>query len=186
MPPKITTSKEMIIEAGYSIADEEGIDQVNCRAIAKKLGCSTQPVFSRFPNMDELKEEVFKYACDRLEKSISDRIENSTESSILEISVTVLADLARNHKNLYKLIYLSDYRSEKSFLEEQEKYMTNRLIQNELIDRYNIDSERVEGVFERSSLLVHGICTVIATTAMNYSNEQVLKIVNDELADAGK
>ena len=186
MPPRITTSKEMIIEAGYGIADEEGIDQVNCRAIAKKLGCSTQPVFSRFPNMDELKEEVFKYACDRLEKSISDRIENSTESSILDISVTVLADLARNHKNLYKLIYLSDYRSEKSFLEEQEKYMTNRLIQNELIDRYNIDSERVEGVFERSSLLVHGICTVIATTAMNYSNEQVLKIVNDELADAGK
>ena len=186
MPPKIATSKEMIIEAGYVIADEEGIDQVNCRAIAKKLGCSTQPVFSRFPNMDELKEEVFKYACDRLEKSISDRIENSTESSILDISVTVLADLARNHKNLYKLIYLSDYRSEKSFLEEQEKYMTNRLIQNELIDRYNIDSERVEGVFERSSLLVHGICTVIATTAMNYSNEQVLKIVNDELADAGK
>ena len=186
MPPKIITSKEMIIEAGYGIADEEGIGQVNCREIAKRLGCSTQPVFSRFPNMDELKEEVFKYACDRLEKSISDRIENSTESSILDISVTVLADLARNHKNLYKLIYLSDYRSEKSFLEEQEKYMTNRLIQNELIDRYNIDSERVEGIFERVSLLVHGICTVIATTAMNYSNEQVLKIVNDELADAGK
>ena len=186
MPPKIITSKEMIIEAGYNIVDEEGIGQVNCREIAKRLGCSTQPVFSRFPNMDELKEEVFKYACDRLEKSISDRIENSTESSILDISVTVLADLARNHKNLYKLIYLSDYRSEKSFLEEQEKYMTNRLIQNELIDRYNIDSERVEGVFERSSLLVHGICTVIATTAINYSNEQVLKIVNDELADAGK
>ena len=35
MPPKISTSKEMIIEAGYSIADEEGIGQVHCRAIAK-------------------------------------------------------------------------------------------------------------------------------------------------------
>ena len=46
MPPKISTTKEMIIEAGYSIADEEGIGQVNCRAIAKKLGCSTQPVFN--------------------------------------------------------------------------------------------------------------------------------------------
>ena len=76
MPPKITTSKEMIIEAGYGIADEEGIDQVNCRAIAKKLGCSTQPVFSRFPNMDELKEEVFKYACDKLQKSIADGLEH--------------------------------------------------------------------------------------------------------------
>jgi len=186
MAPKISTTKEMIIEAGYSIADEEGIGQVNCRAIAKKLGCSTQPVFSRFPNMDELKEEVFKYACDKLEKTIADRLESTKEQSLIEISVTVLANLAREHKNLYRLIYLSDFRSEKSFLEEREKYQTNRLIIKELIDRYNIDSERVKSIFERCSLLVHGICTVIATTTMDYSNEQVLKIVNDELMDARK
>ena len=47
-------------------------------------------------------------------------------------------------------------------------------------------AERVEGIFERISLLVHGICTVIATTTMDYSNEKVLKIVNDELMDTGK
>ena len=186
MPPKITTSKEMIIEAGYSIADEEGIDQVNCRAIAKKLSCSTQPIFSRFSNMEKLKEEVFNYACDELEQSIADRINHSEECSPIEISITVLADLARNHKNLYRLIYLSDFRSEKTFLEEREKYQTNKLIIKELIDKYQINSERVEGIFERTSLLVHGICTVIATTAINYSNEQVIKMVNDELMDAGK
>ena len=87
---------------------------------------------------------------------------------------------------MYRLIYLSDFRSEKSFLEEREKYQTNRLIIKELIDRYNIDSERVKSIFERCSLLVHGICTVIATTTMDYSNGQVLKIVNDELMDARK
>ncbi len=183
MPPRITTSKEMIIEAGYSIADKEGIGRVNCRAIAKKLGCSTQPVFSRFPNMDELKEEVFKYACDQLQKSIAERLESSKEHSLLETSVTVLADLARDHKNLYKLIYLSDFRSEKSFMEEGEKYLTNKLIIKELIDTYNIDPDRAEGIFERTSLLVHGICTVIATTAMNYSNEQAIKMIHEELKE---
>jgi AcrR family transcriptional regulator len=186
MPPKITTSKEMIIEAGYCIADEDGIGQVNCRAIANKLGCSTQPVFSRFPKMDELKEEVFNHACYKLEQGIADRLKNSKGSSLVEVSVTVLADMARDHKNLYKLIYLSDFRSEKSFLEEREKYKTNQLIIKELIDKYKIDRERVEGIFERVSLLVHGICTVIATTTMDYSNEQVIRIVNDELTDAGK
>ena len=103
MPPRITTSKEMIIEAGYSIADKEGIGQVNCRAIAKKLGCSTQPVFSRFPNMDELKEAVFKYACDKLEKDIADRLESSKEHTLIEVSVTMLAELARDHKNFISL-----------------------------------------------------------------------------------
>lgn len=186
MPPKITTSKEMIIEAGYSIADEDGIGQVNCRAIANKLGCSTQPVFSRFPNMDELKEEVFNYACDKLEQSIADRLNTGAECSPVEVAVTVLADLARDHRNLYRLIYLSDFRSEKTFLEEREKYQTNKLIIKELTDKYKIDSKRAEGIFERTSLLVHGICTVIATTEMKYSNEQVIKIVNDALTDARK
>ena len=95
-------------------------------------------------------------------------------------------EYVENHKNLYKLIYLSDFRSEKTFLEEREKYQTNKLILQELTDKYKINPERAEGIYERTSLLVHGVCTVIATTAMNYSNEQVLKIVNDELADAGK
>lgn len=184
MPPRITTSKEMIIEAGYSIADELGIDQVNCRAIAKKLDCSTQPVFSRFPNMDELKEEIFNYACEKLEQSIADRLECNVKKPLVEISATVLADLARDHKNLYKLIYLSDFRSEKSFLEEREKYQTNKLIIKELTDRYKIDSKKVKNIFERISLLTHGICTVIATTTMDYSDRQVIKIINDALDDA--
>lgn len=185
MPPKIRTSKEMIVEAGYHIVDRNGIDQLNCRAIATEIGCSTQPVFSRFPNMDELKEEVFDFACYKLEQDIADRIEISVENSLVEISVIALADLAREHKNLYRLIYLSDFRSEKTFLEEREKYKTNKLIIEELIEKYTIDPKRVESVFERVSLLVHGICTVIATTTMEYSNEQVIKIVNDELMDAG-
>lgn len=184
MPPKITTSKEMIIEAGYAIADEEGINQVNCRAIAKRIGCSTQPVFSRFPNMDELKEEIFHYACEMLERSIADCLGNDNNHSLMETSVIMLVELARNHKNLYKLIYLSDFRSEKTFLEEREKYETNQLIVKELMEKYHIASERVEDIFERLSLLTHGICTVIATTTMEYSNEQVPGIVNEALMDA--
>lgn len=54
-----------------------------------------------------------------------------------------------------------------------------------MVDKYKIDPKRVEGIFERVSLLVHGIYTVIATTTMDYSNEQVIKIVNDELMNAG-
>ena len=123
---------------------------------------------------NELKEEVFNYACDKLEQSIADRLKNSEGCSLIEVAVTVLADMARDHKNLYKLIYLSDFRSEKTFLEEREKYQTNKLIIRELIDKYKIDPKRVEGIFERVSLLVHGICTVIATTTMNYSNEKVI------------
>ena len=70
------------------------IEGVNCRAIASELGCSTQPVFSRFPNMEELKMVVFQLACNRIEEQIL-----KEENNHLEISIRVLADF-RKKSNL--------------------------------------------------------------------------------------
>ena len=184
MAPKLKVSKEMIICAGYEIADREGIENVNCRALATKIGCSTQPVFSRFPNMDELKEEVFIYACNRLEQSIFEKSESDKNLSYIEAAVIVLAEIAREHSNLYKLIYLSDFRNERTFLETREKYPTNKRILQELINNHKLDNARAEIVFERLSLLCHGVCTVMATTTLNYTDEQVLKIINETLIDS--
>lgn len=186
MPPKIRTSKDMIVEAGYNIADKDGIDHVNCRAIADELGCSTQPVFSRFPGMDKLKEEVFNYACEKLEQSIFDRYEDAGGNSLIETSVIVLTKFAREHRNLFRLIYLSDFRGEKAFMEERVKYRVNKFIMQELVDKYSLDYERMEMVFERISLLTHGICTVIATTNIDYSDDRVLEIVMKTLEDSVK
>lgn len=184
MPPKIRTSKEMIVEAGYTIADMRGIEQVNCRAIAAELGCSTQPVFSRFPNMDELKEEVFIYACNQLEQSIFEQYEAGDGDSIIEISVAALTGLAKEHRNLFNLIYLSDHRTEKAFVDEREKYQTNKNIIQELMTKYRLDYDRAKIIFERISLLTHGICTVIATTTMEYTIDQVIRIVKEMIEDS--
>ena len=48
MPPVQKTGKDEIINAAFSIVKEEGFYNLNARAIAKKLGVSTQPIFSNF------------------------------------------------------------------------------------------------------------------------------------------
>lgn len=35
---------------------------INARSIAKKLGCSTQPIYQSFQNMDDLKEAMTQQA----------------------------------------------------------------------------------------------------------------------------
>ena len=37
-------TKEMILEASYELLEEHGIEAVQIKQIAAKLGCSTQPV----------------------------------------------------------------------------------------------------------------------------------------------
>lgn len=62
MPPSRRIMKEDIVRAGYEIARRDGPDGINARAIAKALGCSVQPIFSNFGDMQALKEAVMEKA----------------------------------------------------------------------------------------------------------------------------
>ena len=56
MPPKVKITKEMIRDSAFEIARSEGAENINARAVSKKLGCSTQPVMYHFKTIEELKK----------------------------------------------------------------------------------------------------------------------------------
>ena len=62
MPPKSRIPREMILEAAYAIAREHGVEAVNARAIATRLGCSTQPVLYAFTRMENIIQEIYRMA----------------------------------------------------------------------------------------------------------------------------
>ena len=55
MPPKQRITREMILESSFTMFCQEGMEVVNARSVAKALNCSTQPIFSYFAGMDDLK-----------------------------------------------------------------------------------------------------------------------------------
>ncbi|MBP3368131.1 MAG: TetR/AcrR family transcriptional regulator, partial [Clostridia bacterium] len=56
MPPKVKITKEDIVKTALELVRAEGEEALNARSIAAALGCSTQPIFSNFETMDELRE----------------------------------------------------------------------------------------------------------------------------------
>lgn len=62
MPPKSKYTKEQIVEAAVKLVRLEGIGGLSARALASALGCTTQPIFSCFENMEQLQAEVIGYA----------------------------------------------------------------------------------------------------------------------------
>ena len=55
MPAVRKVSKAQIIDAAVEVLRDDGFAAINARSVAKKLGCSTQPIYFSFKNMDELK-----------------------------------------------------------------------------------------------------------------------------------
>lgn len=62
MPAVKKVSRETIIDAAVEVLREGGAAAINARSVAKKLGCSTQPIYLSFQSMDELKAAMTERA----------------------------------------------------------------------------------------------------------------------------
>lgn len=65
MPRTPTVTRETILDASVELIREQGHERLNARALAERIGCSTQPIMYCFTSMDELRKAAYD-AVDRL------------------------------------------------------------------------------------------------------------------------
>jgi AcrR family transcriptional regulator len=107
MPPKRETTRERVLDAALDIVRQQGIEEVSARSVAERLHCSTQPIYSLFASMEELKtcayDRAMECAMDAIRQYDDDRY-------IPELRLAVgYFHLARQQKHLFRSVYLSDY-----------------------------------------------------------------------------
>ncbi len=62
MARKVSITLEHIKEAAFETVRAEGMGSLTARRLAERAGCSTQPIFRAYTNMEELNKEVFEMA----------------------------------------------------------------------------------------------------------------------------
>ena len=62
MARKETITLQMILDTAFAMTREEGFSNVTARKVAANAGCSTQPIFRVYKNMDELWDAVYQKA----------------------------------------------------------------------------------------------------------------------------
>lgn len=95
-------SYEQIIQAAFELIREKGWSSISARAIAKKLGSSTMPIYSHVKSVDELENELRKQAR-KLLKEYQKR--KYTDQILLNIAFGYVV-FARDEKNLFRFLYL--------------------------------------------------------------------------------
>ena len=58
MPASRKVTTEAVLQAAEEVLREKGFSAVNARNVAEKLGCSTQPIYLCFENMDQLRQGI--------------------------------------------------------------------------------------------------------------------------------
>lgn len=102
MPAIKKISKEAIIDAAVDVLREGGAAAINARSVAKELGCSTQPIYLSFQNMDDLKAAMTQRAV-----ALHTRhVRNSNSDTQYSCYGMGFVKFAEEERHLFRWLYL--------------------------------------------------------------------------------
>jgi AcrR family transcriptional regulator len=106
MSRKATITQKEIVNAAFKITKREGFEQITSRKLAAAAGCSTQPIFRIYENMDALKKDVYDKAAVYYEDYYND-YPKSHEVPFVDLGLAYIG-FAQKYPHLFKLLFISE------------------------------------------------------------------------------
>lgn len=171
MAPKNKFTKEEMVEAALRVVKAKGIEGLTAKTIADELGTSTQPIFTSFGSMDEVRAEVYAAA-----ESVYDRYTNrGLEEDIPFLGVgKQYIRFARQEPELYRMLFLKrtqEYSAMKSMRHLQER------ARPAMMNTYHISAEEADLYFRNLWFVVHSLSILIVNGDCVYSDQEIGQII---------
>ena len=169
MPPKPRITREMILEAAYAIAREQGAEQINARTISKRLSCSTQPVLYYFDRIQDIRREVYRMA-DEAQTAFLMQVPEDADPMVA-IGLNYIR-FAAEEKHLFRMLFQSDNFSGQSIanlVDVPDLIPVLEIFQREA----GLSMEQTKFVFKALAMLVHGCASMLANNSMEYNEAEI-------------
>ena len=173
MPPKVKITKDNVVTAALEIVRTSGEQALNARTVAAALGCSTQPVFSNFATMEELRLAVMEKADALCQEYIRCEVE-SGEFPPYKASGMAYIRFAKEERELFKLLYMCDRAGEPP----EDSELTDRM-ESLVHSNTGLDGIRAKLFHLEMWAYVHGIATMFATGYLNLPWDLVSQMLTD-------
>lgn len=175
MPPKVRITKDDIIIAAIRMVQEQGVDALNARALATYIGCSTQPIFSNYISMEELKRDIMETA-NKIYHTYLEEDMSSGEYPMYKASGMAYIRFAKEEKELFKLLFMRDRSAEpiaEDFDEETQRIVV--MMQKNI----GLSYEKAKEFHLQMWIYVHGIATMLATSYLPLEWEKISELMTD-------
>lgn len=173
MAPKYKFTKEEMVAAALHVVRESGIDALTAKALAAKLGVSTQPVFTCFHTIEEAKHEV----CCAAEKVYDSYVTEGLHMPIPFLGVGMqYIRFAKEEPELYRLLFLTVQGEEGSSAMKALRHSQD-LVRESLMETYRINAPTADRYFRDMWLVVHSLATLIVTGGCPYTEQEIGEIL---------
>ncbi len=181
MPPKARINEEMIVTAAFEIARTIGAEGINVRSVAKRLGCSTQPVLYCFSTIGEIKNAAYAMA-DRFHSEYITNIPENADSPILAIGLNYIR-FAAEEKPLFRFLFQSDGfpKNDLAGLIDTDELSP---VLSALGQSAGVGGERAREIFLSVFLTAHGYASLLANNSMKYDEKAAALMLEKAMAGA--
>lgn len=173
MPPKQRITREMILERSFDMFCREGMEAVNARSVAKALNCSTQPIFSYFSGMDDLKTSLEQKAKETFENAL--KVEGMEGDPVVNIGAAYTRFAAEQPCLFTHLFMLNKDDPLYPFLNEEQR---QALVDREA-EHTGLPREKAACLYVQMSIYIHGLAAVRAARKADFTVEEMEKMIAD-------
>ena len=173
MPPKVKITKEDIIRAAVALVRENGEGAINARAVAAALGCSTQPVFSNFETMEDLRKAVIAAAYETYLGFLKNEAENGKYPQYKSFGMAYIR-FAKEERELFRLLFMRD-RNGEDLSPSPDFAQSVKMIEGAI----GASVEEAELMHMELWATVHGIATMQLTSFLSLEEEHVSRMLTD-------
>ena len=173
MPPKVKIKKEDIVKTTLELVRANGVEAINARTVAIALNCSTQPIFSNFATMEDLRYAIIVSAYEMYLDYIKKETESGKYPQYKSFGMAYIR-FAKEERELFKLLFMRDRSNEDISLSiDFEKSV-------EIIMRTNkISKEKATLIHFEMWATVHGIAVMLATSFIPLDWELISDVLTD-------
>ena len=173
MAPRNKFSRDEMIERAVQVVRKQGIGALTAKSLANELGVSTQPVFTCFHTIEEVRREVVNAAKILYDDYVKEGLCN--DIPFLGFGMHYIR-FAKEEPELYRLLFLSTDQSEgNSAFGEMNASL--ELVTDSMQETYHIDAKTAERYFRDMWLVAHSLATLIVTGSCPYTDQEIGRIL---------
>lgn len=160
MPRTKQIEKQDILRAAAEVIRQKGESALTVRSIAGVLGCSTQPLYYEFANIEQLRAELLPYV---RQQYLQFHCSNYKEFG------RHFLNFARQEKELFRFVYLRRRAPGETLLDDINYDETIRLLSQNL----EMEPETARRMHHQMQLRCYGLGVMLATDYLELTEAQI-------------
>lgn len=175
MARKEKFTKEDILRKSVLYVREFGIDNLTVRDISKFIGCSTQPIFKFYNNMNDFKIDLKEYLYNDYKIFISNYVDK--DDYLMTISYAY-AMYGKMESNIFKALFVTELAGSRTTIDVINTKRNKETIMA-MVKQYNISLEKAEKVYLDVRFYTHGIASQLCCGSIILSDDEIYRLISN-------